>query len=115
MSQSTNFQSSRVGATASCVNKRCLRPDMYQYFRGVKCLAKGHNLEEVGFEPPTSRSGVRHSTTEPLQSSWQNSGRKSKVDGFVKVLRFPTPRKTTWVRQHPRLQECAYKLNGLSE
>ena len=78
MSQSTNFQSSRVGATASCVNKRC-----HQYFRGVKCLAKGHNLEEVGFEPPTSRSEVRHSTTEPLQSSWQNSGRKSKVDGFV--------------------------------
>ena len=35
-----------------------------QYFRGVKCLAQGHNTAAVGFEPPTSRSGVRHSTTE---------------------------------------------------
>ena len=36
-----------------------------QYFRGVKCLAQGHNTAAVGFEPRTSRSGVRHSTTEP--------------------------------------------------
>ena len=35
-----------------------------QYFRGVKGLAQGHNTAAVGFEPPTSRSGVRHSTTE---------------------------------------------------
>ena len=33
--------------------------------RGVKCLAQGHNTAAVGLEPPTSRSGVRHSTTEP--------------------------------------------------
>ena len=33
-------------------------PGYYQYFRGVKCLAQGHNTAEVGFEPPTSRSGV---------------------------------------------------------
>ena len=39
-----------------------------QYFRGVKCLAQGHNTAAVGFEPPTSRSGVRHSTTEPPRS-----------------------------------------------
>ena len=25
-------------------------------FRGVKCLPKGHNTAEVGFENPTSRS-----------------------------------------------------------
>ena len=36
--------------------------------RGVKCLAQGHNTAAVGFEPPTSRSGVRHSTTEPPRS-----------------------------------------------
>ena len=28
-------------------------------------LAQGHNTAEVGFEPPTSRSGVRRSTTKP--------------------------------------------------
>ena len=56
-SQSTIFQSCRDGATASWV--------INQYFRGVKCLAQGHNTAAVGIEPPTSRSGVRHSTTEP--------------------------------------------------
>ena len=56
-SQSTIFQSCRDGATASWV--------INQYFRGVKCLAQGHNTAAVGFEPPTSCSGVRHSTTEP--------------------------------------------------
>ena len=59
-SQSTNFQSCRDGAIASWV--------INQYFRGVKCLAQGHNTAAVGFEPPTSRSGVRHSTTEPPRS-----------------------------------------------
>ena len=60
MSQSTISQSCRDGATASWV--------INQYFRGVKCLAQGHNTAAVGFEPPTSRSGVRHSTTEPPRS-----------------------------------------------
>ena len=59
-SQSTIFQSCRDGATASWV--------INQYFRGVKCLAHGHNRAAVGFESPTSRSGVRHSTTEPPRS-----------------------------------------------
>ena len=59
-SQSTIFQSCRDGAIASWV--------INQYFRGVKCLAQGHNTAEVGLEPRTSRSGVRHSTTEPLRS-----------------------------------------------
>ena len=31
----------------------------------VKCLAQGHYTAVVRFEPWTSRSGVRHSTTEP--------------------------------------------------
>ena len=63
-SQSTIFQSCRDGATASWV--------INQYFRGVKCLAQGHNTAAVGFEPPTSRSGVRYSTTEPPRSpSWR--------------------------------------------
>ena len=59
-SQSTIFQSCRDGATASWV--------INQYFRGVNCLAQGHNTAAVGLEPPTSRSGVRHSTTEPPRS-----------------------------------------------
>ena len=60
MSQSTIFQSYRDGAIASWV--------INQYFRGVKCLAQGHNTAAVGLEPRTSRSGVRHSTTEPQRS-----------------------------------------------
>ena len=59
-SQSTIFQSYRDGAIASWV--------INQYFRGVKCLAQGHNTAVVGLEPRTSRSGVRHSTTEPPRS-----------------------------------------------
>ena len=59
-SQSTIFQSCRDGATASWV--------INQYFPGVKCLAQGHNTAAVGIEPPTSCSGVRHSTTEPPRS-----------------------------------------------
>ena len=55
-----NFQSCRDGAIASWV--------INQYFRGVKCLAQGHNTAAVGLEPRTSRSGVRHSTTEPPRS-----------------------------------------------
>ena len=61
-SQSTIFQSCRDGAIASWV--------INQYFRGVKCLAQGHNTAAVGLEPRTSRSGVRHSTTEPPRSPW---------------------------------------------
>ena len=59
-SQSTIFPSCRDGAIASWV--------INQYFRGVKCLAQGHNTAAVGLEPRTSRSGVRHSTTEPPRS-----------------------------------------------
>ena len=59
-SQSTIFQSYRDGAIASWV--------INQYFRGVKCLAQGHNTAAVGLEARTSRSGVRHSTTEPPRS-----------------------------------------------
>ena len=59
-SQSTIFQSCRDGAIASWVSN--------QYFRGVKCLAQGHNTAAVSFEPRTSRSEVRHSTTEPPRS-----------------------------------------------
>ena len=64
-SQSTIFQSCRDGAIASWV--------INQYFRGVKCLAQGHNTAAVGLEPRTSRSGVRHSTTEPPRSPTQMS------------------------------------------
>ena len=60
-----NFQSYRDGAIASWV--------INQYFRGVKCLAQGHNTAAVGLEPRTSRSGVRHSTTEPPRSPTKES------------------------------------------
>ena len=64
-SQSTIFQSCRD--IASWV--------INQYFRGVKCLAQGHNTAAVGFEPRTSRSGVRHSTTEPPRSPFIGTGK----------------------------------------
>ena len=65
-SQSTIFQSCRDGAIASWV--------INQYFRGVKCLAQGHITAAVGFEPPTFRSGVRHSTTKPPRSPKNECG-----------------------------------------
>ena len=65
-SQSTIFQSYWDGAIASWV--------INQYFRGVKCLAQGHNTAAVGLEPRTSRSGVRHSTTEPPRSPYLAQG-----------------------------------------
>ena len=72
-SQSTIFQSCRDGAIASWV--------INQYFRGVKCLAQGHNTAAVGLEPWTSRSGVRHSTTEPPRSP-----------GLLAMVQAPTQR-----------------------
>ena len=86
-SQSTIFQSCRDGATASWV--------INQYFRGVTCLAQGHNTAAVGFEPPTSRSGVRHSTTEPPRSpqikkkrvvSWSRAVIPPKVNVIGSIL-----------------------------
>ena len=80
-SQSTIFQSCRDGAIASWV--------INQYFRGVKCLAQGHNTAAVGLEPRTSRSGVRHSTTEPprspdhrLNDCWMNDGSFQSIRSF---------------------------------
>ena len=70
-SQSTIFQSCRDEATASWV--------INQYFRGVKCLAQGHNTAAVGIEPPTSRSGVRHSTTEPPRSPMRKEMHKIRL------------------------------------
>ena len=86
-SQSIIFQSCRDGAIASWVINQYFRGVKCQghntaevgleprtsrsgvrHFRGVKCLAQGHNTAEVGLEPRTSRSGVRHSTTEPPRS-----------------------------------------------
>ena len=52
-----NFQSCWDGATASLVFTSTLR--------SLKCLAQGHYTAVVGFEPWTSRSEVRRSTTEP--------------------------------------------------
>ena len=54
-SQSTIFQSCWDGATASWV--------INEYFRGVKCLAQGHNTAAVGLEP---RHLAPESNTLPL-------------------------------------------------
>ena len=55
------FQSCWDGATASS----------YQYFSGSKRVcAQENNTAEVGIEPPTSRSGVRGSTTSTSRSPW---------------------------------------------
>ena len=59
------FQSCRDGATASWV--------INQYFRGVKCLAQGHNTAAVGIEPPTSRSALYHWAT-ALLGGWGCEG-----------------------------------------
>ena len=68
-SQSTIFQSYRDGATASWV--------INQYFREVKCLAQGHNMTAVGFEP---RPLAPESDTLPL------SHRAPPVDfGFLDI------------------------------
>ena len=89
-SQSTIFQSCQDGATASWV--------INQYFRGVKCLAQGHNMAAVGFEPPTFRSGVRHATTDPPRSA-------SRLNGTHQPLKYQ------W---HVISMEIAYKccING---
>ena len=78
-SQSTIFQSCRDGAIASWVSN--------QYFRGVKCLAQGHNTAAVGLEPRTSRSEVRHSTTEPPRSPNQRKGKNSRSNYFMANLK----------------------------
>ena len=40
------------GYLFSYVGTEPLLPGYYQYFRGVKCLALGHNTAEVGFDTP---------------------------------------------------------------
>ena len=79
-SQSTIFQSCRDGAIASWV--------INQYFRGVKCLAQGHNTAAVGLEPRTSRSGVRHSTTEPPRSPQSDQRLCNALNGHLRTQCF---------------------------
>ena len=52
------------------VNNFSVMSGLNQYFRGVKCLAQGHNTAEVGFEPRplAPESDTLHSTTEPPRS-----------------------------------------------
>ena len=90
-SQSTIFQSCRDGAIASWV--------INQYFRGVKCLAQGHNTAAVGLEPRTSRSGVRHSTTEPPRSP-------ALINGDVSWL-------ITWIILFPEWFHLVFCKNNL--
>ena len=82
-SQSTIFQSCRDGAIASWV--------INQYFRGVKCLAQGHNTAAVGLEPRTSRSGVGYSTTEPPRSPCENSLSENLILYFLHILFWVNP------------------------
>ena len=77
---------------------------IFQSFRGVKCLAQGHNTAAVGLEPRTSRSGVRHSTTEPPRSPTQGventtpTGDIHPGSGEYNAYRGYTPRE--WRIQH---------------
>ena len=87
-SQSTIFQSCRDGAIASWV--------INHYFRGVKCLAQGHNTAEVGLEPRTSRSWVRHSTTEPPRSPILKMGIPVSVPTGCNVLKSAYPFSVLW-------------------
>ena len=89
-SLSTIFQSCRDGAIASWV--------INQYFRGVKCLAQGHNTAEVGLKPRTSRSGVRHSTTEPPRSPCSEYKPMKGLGGTSPFHLFTNPRcdKSVW-------------------
>ena len=77
-SQSTIFQSCRDGAIASWV--------INQYFRGVKCLAQGHNMAAVGLEPRTSRSGIRHSTTELPRSPDSDVNLDAHPEKYISLL-----------------------------
>ena len=44
-------------------------PVMNQYYARINILAKGYNaVTPVRLEPAALRSGVKHSTTEPLRS-----------------------------------------------
>ena len=70
------------GATASWV--------INQYFQGVKCLAQGHNTAAVGIEPRTSRSGVRHSTTErPRSPNFEMEKKAQTLENKVFLLILP--------------------------
>ena len=93
-SQSTIFQSCRDGAIASWV--------INQYFRGVKCLAQGHNTAAVGLEPRTSRSGVRHSTTEPPRSpiSGEQGNKYSPWEGHTNQHRWLRLSRSLWNANH---------------
>ena len=88
-SQSTIFQSCRDGAIASWV--------INQYFRGVKCLAQGHNTAAEGFEPRTSRSGVRHSTTEPPRSLTEGGLPQWSQMNLIVILKVCNDKHARWV------------------
>ena len=42
-------------------------PEYYQYFQGVKCLAQGHIMAVVGFEPERTASSQIHVIIPTLQ------------------------------------------------
>ena len=101
-SQSTIFQSCRDGAIASWV--------INQYFRGVKCLAQGHNMAEVGLEPRTSRSGVRHSTTEPPRSLMRSDELLIAKGGEPRVGTYRLCEQ--WVKRNLQKARSLAPLNG---
>ena len=109
MTQSTIFQLCRVGATASWVYS-IPRSDMYQYFRGVKCLPKGHNMEEVGLNP---RPLALESDTLPLSHCAPRGRIVIANPRSVVLYRFSGF--LNHVRPLGYANECAYKLNELSE
>ena len=73
------------------VNNFSVMPDWSQRFlgitsafRGSKCVfAQGHNTAEVVIEPPTSRSGIRGSSTRSLRSLAGNEDMHKCLGEFV--------------------------------
>ena len=102
-SQSTIFQSCWDGAIASWV--------INQYFRGVKCLAQGHNTATVGFELRTSRSRVRHSTTEPPRSPYKIMSASNMT---AELCHLPIWQQNYIIYQCDRKKHVSYRYNSIT-
>ena len=110
-SQSTIFQSYRDGATASWV--------INQYFRGVKCLAQGHNTAAVGFELNISMWQKRQFAAgsrmqlECMIVSYVTMVKISRYSGMAKTMLLGTVKATKREWQKKRLEDNTNKPTGM--
>ena len=59
-------------------------PGLNQYYARINVLAQGHNaVTPVRLEPAAPRSGVKHSTTEPLRSHYSNVSLPAKMEKIL--------------------------------